>query len=138
VDDLVARGTRALVQVHRSGAYLGQAVARNIVLTGSGVGFIDFEEDPLEVMSLGEAQARDWLLFSSSIARYYEMREGDLAAIFGHALPSVGNDVAMTVSDAAGRLAFLKRLTRRLGARGRAVGVAVASLCLAGEGKSRG
>lgn len=130
VDNLVHRGVRALVDVHRRGAYLGQAVARNIVMTGTGtgVGFIDFEEDPLEVMSLAEAQARDWLLFSSSIARYYEGRVDTLAAMFGRALPEVGNDVAMTVDRTARRLGFLEKLTRALGHRARALGVAVASL----------
>lgn len=128
VDDLVHRSVKALVDVHRRGAYLGQAVARNIVMTGSGVGFIDFEEDPLEVMSLTEAQARDWLLFSSSVARHYEGREDALTAMFGRALPEVGNDVAMMVDRAAWRLGFLEKLTGVLGHRARALGVAVSSL----------
>lgn len=128
VDELVHRGVAALVDVHRRGAYLGQAVARNIVMNGNGVGFIDFEEDPLQVMSLAEAQARDWLLFSSSIARYYEGRVDVLAAMFGHALPEVGNDVAMVVDCTARRLGFLERLTGIMGHRARALGVAVASL----------
>ncbi len=128
VDDLVHCGVSALVDVHRRGAYLGQAVARNIIMTGSGVGFIDFEEDPLEVMSLAEAQARDWLLFSSSISRYYEGRVETLTAMLGHALPDVGNDVATVVDHAARRLGFLEVLTRALGHRARALGVAVASL----------
>lgn len=128
VDALVHRGVAALVDVHRRGAYLGQAVARNIVMTGSGVGFIDFEEDPLEVMSLTEAQARDWLLFSSSVARYYEGRVDALAGMFGRALPEVGNDVAVTVDRTAKKLGFLETLTRMFGRRARSLGVAVASL----------
>ncbi len=108
VDDLVHRSVKALVDVHRRGAYLGQAVARNIVMTGSGVGFIDFEEDPLEIMGLAEAQTRDWLLFGSSVARYDESRVETLTSMFGRALPEVGNDMAMMVDRAASRLGFWK------------------------------
>lgn len=128
IDALVHRSVAAIVDTHRRGAYLGQAVARNIIMTGNGVGFIDFEEDPLEVMSLSEAQARDWLLFSSSVARYYEGRVETLAAMFGRALPEVGNDVALAVDQTARRLGFLEKVTRGLGHRARALGVAVASL----------
>jgi tRNA A-37 threonylcarbamoyl transferase component Bud32 len=128
VDQLVHRSAAALVAVHRNGAYLGQAVARNIVVSESDIGFIDFEEDPLTVMSLDQAQARDWLLFSSSVARYYEDRVDTLAVVFGRALAQVGNDVAMTVDETAGRLGFLVKLTRTMGRRARALGVAVASL----------
>ncbi len=128
VDDLVHRGVASIVDVHRREAYLGQAVARNIIMTDGGAGFIDFEEDPLEVMTLGEAQARDWLLFSSSVARYYEGRVGTLATMLGQALPEVGGEVVETVDHAARRLGFLERWTRMLGSRARALGVAVASL----------
>lgn len=45
----------------------------------SCVGFIDFEEDPLEVMSLPQAQARDWLMFAFGMAKYYDGRADVLA-----------------------------------------------------------
>jgi tRNA A-37 threonylcarbamoyl transferase component Bud32 len=128
VDRLVHRSAAALVAVHRSGGYLGQAVARNIVVSERDIGFIDFEEDPLAVMSLDQAQARDWLLFSSSVARYYEDRVETLAGLFGGALAEVGTDVAARVDETAGRLGFLVKLTRTMGRRARALGVAVASL----------
>ncbi|NJS36830.1 MAG: hypothetical protein HC765_11105 [Brachymonas sp.] len=60
-----------LIQTHDSGQYLSQSFARNIVIDRQAqdffvAGLIDFEDDPLVVMSLLDAQVRDWLLFLQS------------------------------------------------------------------------
>ena len=60
-----------LLQLHRAGQYLSQGFARNMIVDTTAqpprlAGWIDFEDDPLEVMSLPEAQARDWLAFLQS------------------------------------------------------------------------
>lgn len=128
VDELVHDAVAAIVSAHRRGAYLGQAFARNIVVSDGRVGFIDFEEDPLEVMPLRDAQARDWLMFTAGVSRHYEGRSEVLAGMIGEALPEVAGDVALEVRQVASRLGFLRRCTRHLGRRARALGVAVAAL----------
>ena len=59
----------AIAAVHARGAYLSQAFARNLMHCPDGViGFIDFEDDPGETLSIAECQARDWLSYLHSTA----------------------------------------------------------------------
>jgi len=60
-------------QVHLKKQYLSQGFVRNIVKIKDSeeVGFIDFEDDPIQVLSLEQAQARDLLLFVNSTARFF-------------------------------------------------------------------
>lgn len=59
-----------VVRVHAADQYLSQCFGRNMIVDRSQgdrfAGMIDFEDDPLEVMSLREAQVRDWLVFLQS------------------------------------------------------------------------
>lgn len=64
-------GAQALLQAHAAGQYLSQGFARNMIVDTHTepprlAGVIDFEDDPLEVMSLPEAQVRDWLTYLHS------------------------------------------------------------------------
>ena len=62
-------GLEAIARVHGRGTCLSQAFARNLVrLAEGGIGFIDFEDDPLASLSLSEAQARDWLSYLHATA----------------------------------------------------------------------
>lgn len=63
----------AIKTLHQQGQYLSQGFVRNMLLDESRgqIAFIDFEDDPLEVMSLAEAQARDLLLLVNSTARFF-------------------------------------------------------------------
>ena len=64
-----ADGLRAIAAVHAADACLSKAFARNLVRTPDGrIGFIDFEDDPLAVLPLAQAQARDWLSYLHSTA----------------------------------------------------------------------
>lgn len=128
VDRLVGDAAAEIASVHARNAYLGQAFARNITVGDGRIGFLDFEEDPLEVMPLRDAQARDWLLFTAGVSRHYDGRSEALAGILDGVLPQAANDVVMEVRRLADRLGFLDRCTRYLGIRARAVGVAVLSL----------
>jgi len=127
-DALVGRALAAVADVHDRGGYLGQAFARNMTVSDRGVGFIDFEEDPLEVMPLRDAQARDWLLFVAGLSSFYAGRGAALSDLVVRLRPRIAADVADRVGQVAGRLAFLEPLTRRLWADARAVGMAVATL----------
>ncbi|MCF6299992.1 MAG: hypothetical protein L3J52_02575 [Proteobacteria bacterium] len=64
----------AIRQLHDRDMYMSQGFVRNILKTCDEpleFGFIDFEDDPLQVMSLAEAQARDLLLYVNSTARFF-------------------------------------------------------------------
>ncbi|HUD40722.1 MAG TPA: serine/threonine protein phosphatase [Dokdonella sp.] len=129
IDRLVAGAVDAIAQAHRRGVYLGQPLPRNLTVDADGYGFLDFEEDPGRVMSLDGAQARDWLLFASGVARRYEARgPRALADLLAAGLDRARAPVVGQVGHAAQRLHFLERLTRPFGSRARALGEAVAAL----------
>ncbi|RYX91115.1 MAG: hypothetical protein EOO28_26980 [Comamonadaceae bacterium] len=73
------QGLRTIQAFHRRGQYFSQAFARNFIVTARGIVAIDFEEDPLDVMSLPEAQARDWLLYLQSTV--WLLPKGDVCAM---------------------------------------------------------
>lgn len=60
------RGLEAIADVHARGEHLSQAFARNMLEYDRRIWFIDFEDDPLETMSLVQAQVRDWLAYLHS------------------------------------------------------------------------
>ncbi|MDR6992414.1 serine/threonine protein phosphatase [Luteimonas sp. 3794] len=110
IDALTSAVIDAIADAHARGAYLGQPMPRNITLDDSGrVGFIDFEEDPLEVMSLPQAQARDWLLFAFGMARYYDGRTDVLADLLSRAMQREPE-----VAAHAGRVGRLEGFAQRI------------------------
>jgi hypothetical protein len=128
IDALVERAFAAIAGVHRRGGYLGQAFARNMTVGEAGIGFLDFEEDPLEIMPLRDAQARDWLMFAAGIANYYDGRTAVLADIMTRQRATADAGVVAAVARAAARLRLPARIARRLGAGGRAFATAVDAL----------
>jgi hypothetical protein len=60
------QGLELVHGVHARGQYLSQANARNIIVTPQGLAAIDFEDDPLEVLTLEQAQVRNWLMYLQS------------------------------------------------------------------------
>ena len=65
------QGLDALLHVHRQGACLSQAFARNMVREPSGaVVCIDFEDDPAAVLPLAVCHVRDALCYAHSTAIY--------------------------------------------------------------------
>lgn len=124
-DRLVAAAIEAIAQAHRRGAYFGQPLPRNMTWDGQRVGFIDFEEDPLEVMDLDQAQARDWLMFGYGVARYYEERPQALKAMLAGAMEEADRPVVEHAHQVTGRLRRLARLLRRAGRSGRALAHAI-------------
>lgn len=104
--------------VHAAGQYLGQPFARNLVWSPEGgLGAIDFEDDPLTVMSLDEAQMRDWMPYFFSTAVYFE---ADLPMLCAE-IEAVLTNEARAVRDGVARLmrrtawvAVARRLPRAL------------------------
>ncbi|MBH1363438.1 serine/threonine protein phosphatase, partial [Stenotrophomonas maltophilia] len=120
-DRLVMAAMQAIAEAHARGAYFGQPLPRNLTWDGQKVGFIDFEEDPLEVMDLAEAQARDWLMFGYGVAKYYAERPEHLQAMMAEAMGDAQAPVREHVHAVSGRLHGLARVCMKLGRSARAL-----------------
>lgn len=127
-DILVRRTAHAIGEVHRHGGYLGQAFARNIIVGDHGVGFIDFEEDPCEIMSLPQAQARDWVMFTTGVSRYYVGRMDALSDLIRDEAAGVAPQVVDEVARIAGKLSFLERTGRFFGRKMGHMGAAIGAM----------
>ncbi|UYC11156.1 serine/threonine protein phosphatase [Xanthomonas sp. CFBP 8445] len=125
LDALVAAAVAAIAAAHRRGAYLGQPLPRNMTYDGACVGFLDFEEDPLEVMTLEQAQARDWLLFGYGVAKYYDTRPQALAGLMRAALCDARAPVRDQTHQVTTRLQRLARAAARCGRSARALAHAI-------------
>ena len=58
-----------LSRIHAHGLAHGRPILRNLTWDGAAIGFLDFEEQPMSVMSREAAQARDILLLLASLGR---------------------------------------------------------------------
>lgn len=133
--ELVRAAARALAAVHARGGCIGQPLARNITVDGAGrIGFIDFEEDPREVMALEQAQVRDWLVFAAGVSRYFDAPEHELAVILAEVLGEAAPMVRAEVGQASGRLSMVARIASRLGERARRIAGAIHALRAAAMG----
>jgi hypothetical protein len=112
-----------LRDLHARGGCVSQAFARNLTVAADGIGFIDLEQDPLTVMPLVSAQARDLLFFVHSTARF--LPPPAYRALLEANLREEAADVVEEVHRVAQRLAWLAPLTRFGGSRAHAVGNAV-------------
>ncbi len=124
-DRLVAAAMAAIAQAHAGGAYFGQPLPRNLTWDGEQVGFIDFEEDPLEVMELAQAQARDWLMFGYGVAKYYGDRPEHLQAMMAAAMEGAQAPVIAHAHEVTGRLQRLAQASLKLGRSARALAHAI-------------
>jgi len=108
------RGLRTLVDVHARGQYLSQAFARNFIAVGETLAMIDFEDDPLEAMTLEQAQARDWLAYLHASALAFRSQlpapHTECVALLRAELAREPAPVRRLVADTARRLRWLLRL----------------------------
>jgi tRNA A-37 threonylcarbamoyl transferase component Bud32 len=108
------RGLHTLADLHVRDQYLSQAFARNFIAVGETLAMIDFEDDPLEVMTLEQAQARDWLAYLHASALAFRSRLpaplAACAALLREALAHERPAVRALVADAARRLRWVHRL----------------------------
>ena len=108
--DLWMAAMEHLLQVHAAGEYLSQCFARNIIVSDTFRGMIDFEDDPLEVMTLEQAQARDWLIFLQSSLYNLGLEPARLDAALHGVLDQELPQVRRVLAHAARRLSWLRFL----------------------------
>lgn len=70
INRLLHVAVQAINEMHQAGLYHARPSLRDMTVKEGVVSFIDLEENPLEVMSLSQAQARDIWLFLNSAARH--------------------------------------------------------------------
>lgn len=99
-----------LLLVHARGQYLSQCFARNIIVSSRFEGLIDFEDDPLEVMTLEQAQARDWLIYLQSTLWNLALEPDRLDAALRSVLERELEPVRVVLRHASRRLAWLRHL----------------------------
>ena len=73
-------------------------------------GLIDFEDDPLEVMTLEQAQARDWLIYLQSTLFNLALEPDRLDAALRAVLSRESEPVRAVLRHAAHRLSWLRHL----------------------------
>ena len=104
------QGALAIQEVHLSGQYLSQAFARNILVSRGRCYFIDFEDDPLQAMSLPDAQARDWLAYLLSAVWVSQHARESLAQAWVAIVSGMQPEVRLRVEKTARSLAWLRHL----------------------------
>jgi hypothetical protein len=108
----------ALVQLHAHGQYLSQGFARNLIVDTLSqpprlAGAIDFEDDPLEVMNLPDAQVRDWLAFLQSTLWTLPLTEPQIDTHIDRWMALERADVCAQFHRAARRVGWLRHLPRQ-------------------------
>ncbi|WP_107687810.1 BUD32 family EKC/KEOPS complex subunit [Neisseria wadsworthii] len=109
-----AEGLAAIARVHKAGQYLSQVFIRNIIRqSDGGIGFIDFEDDPLLHMQLLQCQCRDYLCYLQSSATWLE-RTGNLSetvAIWCRHFQSLPENLQTALRKNYLRVLWLRKLT---------------------------
>jgi tRNA A-37 threonylcarbamoyl transferase component Bud32 len=121
---LLEKGFDALDQLHTRGAYVSQAFARNMTILDGRIGFIDMEEDPLKVMPLEAAQARDILLFVHSTARYMKDAKEQYQALLKHRISNLPSPIKRQVAKVAAILKYILPFVRLLPGRAQMAAIA--------------
>lgn len=118
------QAVQAIAHVHAQGCFLSQCFARNMLLTENSdrsnsqkttyqIYFLDFEEDPSAVMTLSQAQLRDWALFLHSTAGLITPHIQDCQLFLRQCLQqekSISPPETQQLFKQLARLRFLKRL----------------------------
>lgn len=122
--ELIEKGFDALNDLHQRGGYLSQAFARNLTISDGRVGFIDLEEDPLKVMSLEAAQARDILFFVHSTARFMADAPERYTELLQRTIERVPGNIKQEMANVVRVLKYLVPFARLLPGRARMAGIA--------------
>lgn len=99
--------------IHQQGEYLSQGFVRNITFHGDDldtIGFIDFEDDPLQVLSLPLAQARDLLLLIFSTARYFDNDQKEYQQQVREQINGLPDSIQEQIKSSVDRFGWIKRL----------------------------
>jgi len=106
-------GLVGLQDVHQRQQYLSQGFARNILLESERLWFIDFEDDPLQVMPLGEAQARDVMAYLLSSVWINRAPRQALMSVWSTHFHRWSADIQNQIRQTTRVLAWMRHLPRQ-------------------------
>jgi len=109
---LFSQCLQALSVLHRQNQYLSQGFIRNVLLEPETkrIVFIDFEDDPLQVMNLAAAQARDVLLLVNSTARFFLQDRCFFESTIQDFLRDHDADMVQALKTTANRMQWVTRI----------------------------
>ncbi|GHG66929.1 hypothetical protein GCM10010919_15190 [Alishewanella longhuensis] len=67
---ILLEAAAALAQLHQNRYWHGRPALRDLCWDGKQIGFIDFEEDPHQMLSIDQCMVRDLLIFVHGLYRY--------------------------------------------------------------------
>ncbi len=116
--DLWKSAAEEIVRVHAKGQYLSQCFGRNMIIDRDGAapvfaGVIDFEDDPADVMSVQDAQVRDWLIYLQSTIYTLEAPPDVLDAALTQLFSQEQPQIRQAFLHQASKLAWLRFLPTR-------------------------
>lgn len=130
-ETLLGHAFNALLDLHRRGVYASQSVVRNLTWSEGQIGFIDLEEDPVAMMSLPAAQARDWLMLGYSSARFLTHAPERFVSLLQAALDQDPAEVRAELARTCRALRWLAPVARPFGRRARDLAFGLDALRLA-------
>lgn len=115
---LLKKAIQTMARLHRAGLAHGRPYMRDMTWDGEQIGFLDLEEDPLHVMPLPAAQARDVWIFLSAASRYAR-RRGEKTIFEGPLIGALYDEYAAhgtpeTLAELRRFVLFLRPLRRLL------------------------
>ena len=87
-----------LIQVHTAGLAHGRPMPKDMLIRDDTLTLIDLEDDPLQVMSLAEAQARDVWLFMNAVACLLLEDTNRTASVFELYQASISKETGKSLS----------------------------------------
>lgn len=75
---IVLEAVEAMAQLHQRGFWHGRPALRDMAYDGTRISFLDFEEDPADIMTPEQCMARDAFLFVHNLYRNLAIREPQL------------------------------------------------------------
>lgn len=67
---ILLHAAAALAELHQNRFWHGRPALRDLCWDGEAIGFIDFEEDPHQMLSIDQCMVRDLLIFVHGLYRY--------------------------------------------------------------------
>jgi tRNA A-37 threonylcarbamoyl transferase component Bud32 len=110
---LFEQGLNAIRHVHQQGHYLSQAFARNIMVSAGQLWFIDFEDGPLDVMDLQQAQIRDWLAYLLSTIWMANAPQEELLQSWHRLFEQLDANTQKRLVQSCSRLVWLRHLSNQ-------------------------
>lgn len=110
IHQLLSRAITILGQMHQAGLCHARPSLRDMTIKNGIISLIDLEEDPLQVMNLPQAQARDIWLFLNSAARFCDNDIHLLSDLFQTYQAGISEDTWHALKKMVKQLKPLRRL----------------------------